>query len=112
MMNSLEVINIVRDSLEDKIAQDIKILDLQGLSNIADYFVVASGNNINHLRAMADDIEVKLGEKGEKPHHSEGYSGGVWILLDYHNVIIHLFDKEQREFYGIESVWGDAKIVD
>lgn len=111
-MNSLEIAKIAKDSLEDKIAQDIKILDLNGLSNIADYFVIASGNNINHLRAMADDIEMKLGEVGEKTHHTEGYSGGQWILLDYNNVLIHLFDKEQREFYGIENVWRDAKVVE
>lgn len=111
-MEALEIAKIAQASLDDKIAQDIKVLDLKGISNIADYFVIASGNNINHLRAMADDIELKLGEKGEKTHHTEGYSGGMWILLDYHNVIIHLFDKDQREFYSLEHVWSDAKEVE
>ncbi|MFV0314569.1 MAG: ribosome silencing factor [Anaerotignum sp.] len=110
-MNALEAAKIVQAALEDKVGQDIRVLDLQGLSNIADCFVVASGNNVNHLRAMADEVEQKLKQEGIKMHHSEGYSVGTWILLDFGNLLVHLFNKEQREFYGLDHVWGDAKNV-
>lgn len=105
----LEAVNIAREALEDKKGEDIKVLDLQGLSNIADYFIIASGNNVNQLRAMADAVEEKLyKEAGMKLHHSEGYQGGTWVLLDFGNVIVHLFNKTERNFYSLERVWGDA----
>lgn len=108
-MKPLAVVKIIEDSLEDKLGEDIKVLDLKGLSNIADYFVIVNGKNTNHLRSMADDIEQKLQAVGEKLHHSEGYSSGTWILLDYGHVLVHIFNKEEREFYGLEHVWSDAK---
>lgn len=110
-MDMLEMANIARQALEDKLGADIRVLDLRGISNIADFFVIASGNNANQLRAMADMAEEKLFKAGLKLHHSEGYSGGVWILLDFGSIIIHLFNKEQREFYSLDRVWADAKEV-
>ena len=112
MINSLEAAKIAKEALEDKLGLDISILDLKGLSNIADCFVIASGNNINQLRAMADNVEEKLFAAGYKLHHSEGYNGANWILLDYGDLIIHLFNKEERDFYSLDRVWGDAKKVD
>lgn len=100
--------NISKEALEDKKAEDIKILDLKGMSNIADCFVIASGNNVNQLRAMADSVEEKMFKAGFSLHHTEGYQGGIWILLDYGDIIIHLFNKENRSFYNLEKVWGDA----
>ena len=100
---------IAKEALEDKKGEDIKVLDLNGLSNIADFFVIGSGNNPNQIRAMADRVNEKLFKEGYKLHHSEGYSGGMWILLDYGSLIVHIFDKEQRNFYALERVWGDAK---
>lgn len=111
-MEAFEAAKIAKLALEDKLAEDIQILDLQGLSNIADYFVIASGNNVNHLHALADEVEQKLFKAGEKLHHSEGYSGATWILLDFGNLLVHLFNKEERSFYGLERVWGDAKKVE
>ncbi|WP_313524728.1 ribosome silencing factor [Anaerotignum sp.] len=110
-MNALEAAKIAQEALEDKLGQDIKVLDLQGLSNIADCFVIASGNNVNHLRAMADEVEQKLFQEGVKLHHSEGYSVATWILLDFGNLLVHLFNNEQRDFYGLDHVWNDAKSV-
>lgn len=106
---AFEMANIAKEALEDKKGEDIKILDLKGLSNIADYFVIGSGSNPNQIRAMADNVNEKLFKAGFKLHHSEGYSGGVWILLDYGSLIVHVFDKEQRGFYSLERIWGDAK---
>ena len=106
---AFEMASIAKEALEDKKGEDIKILDLKGLSNIADYFVIGSGSNPKQIRAMADNVNEKLFKAGFKLHHSEGYSGGVWILLDYGSLIVHVFDKEQRGFYSLERIWGDAK---
>ena len=106
---ALEMANLAKEALEDKKGEDIKVLDLKGLSNIADFFVIGSGNNPNQIRAMADSVNEKLFKAGYKLHHSEGYSGGVWILLDYGSLIVHVFDKEQPNFYNLERIWGDAK---
>ena len=111
-MDALEAAKIAETALDDKLGQDIQVLNLKGLSNVADCFVIASGNNVNHLRAMADEVEQKLFQAGMKMHHSEGYSAGTWILLDFGNLLIHLFNKEEREFYGLEHVWGNAKHVE
>lgn len=108
-MDVKEITKIAQDALEDKLGEDIKVLDLRGLSNVADAFVIASGKNPNHLRAMADAVEQKLYEAGVKLHHSEGYSGGTWVLLDFGNVLIHLFNQEARNFYSLDHVWSDAK---
>ena len=112
MIEALEAAKIAQAALEDKLGQDIQVLDLRGISNVADCFVIASGNNVNHLRAMADEVEQKLFQAGMKMHHSEGYSSGTWILLDFGQILIHLFNKEDREFYSLEHVWGDAKTVE
>ena len=110
-MEVVEIAKIAQTALEDKMGEDIKVLDLRGISNIADYFVIASGNNVNHLRAMADEVEQKLFKAGVKLHHSEGYSVATWILLDFGNILGHLFNKEQREFYSLDHLWSDAKKV-
>ena len=107
-MNALEAAKVAQAAIEDKMGEDMKVLNLQGLSNIADCFVIASGKNVNQLRAMADEVEQKLFKEGIKLHHSEGYSGGTWILLDFGNLLVHLFNREDREFYGLDHVWGDA----
>lgn len=110
-MEAIEAAKIAQAALDDKMGQNIQVLDLRGLSNVAEFFVVASGNNVNHLRAMADEVEQKLFQAGVKMHHSEGYSGGTWILLDFGSILIHLFNKEERDFYGLEHVWSDAKTI-
>ncbi|WP_317854026.1 ribosome silencing factor [Chakrabartyella piscis] len=108
---TLEVAKKIETILDDKIAQDIRVLDLQGLSNIADFFVIANGNTASHLRALADDLDEKLKADGIKVFHTEGYNSGTWILLDFGGVLVHLFNKEQREFYGLDRIWSDAKLV-
>ena len=107
-MNALEAAKVAQAAIEDKLGEDLKVLNLQGLSNIADCFVIASGKNANQLHAMANEVEQKLYKEGIKLHHSEGYSSGTWILLDFGNLLVHLFNREQREFYGLDHVWGDA----
>ena len=110
-MNALEAAKVAQAAIEDKLGEDIKVLNLQGLSNIADCFVIASGKNPNQLHAMANEVEQKLFKEGIKLHHSEGYSSGTWILLDFGTLLVHLFNREERDFYGLDHVWGDAKSV-
>lgn len=107
--DAFEAARIAKDALDDKKAEDIKVLDIKNISNIADCFVIASGSNPNQLRAMASNVEEKLFKAGYKLHHSEGYNGAEWILLDFGELLVHLFNREQREFYNLERVWGDAK---
>lgn len=107
---AIEISTIAKEALLDKKANDVQILDLTGISNIADCFVIASGNNVNQVKAMADNVEEQLYKKGYKVLHLEGAQTATWILLDFGTVLVHLFNKEEREYYGLERVWGDAKV--
>ena len=103
-----KLLRTARQALDEKFGIDIKILDIRHISVMADYFIITSGNNVNQVRSMADEAEDKLSLEGYKIRHLEGYQEGNWILLDFGNVIIHIFDKANREFYDLERIWGDA----
>ncbi len=100
---------IGRHALEKK-ASEIKVLDLRRLSDVTDYFVTCTAEVELHARAIADHIIESLKKKGIRPWHEEGYQNSRWILLDYVDVVVHIFLEETREFYGLEKLWGDAKI--
>ena len=87
---------------------DVKILKLKNISSICDYFVIVSGDVDVHVKAISDAIEEGLLEEGVKPWHREGVRGGKWVLLDYVDVVVHIFQKSVREFYALEKLWGDA----
>ncbi|MEW5924580.1 MAG: ribosome silencing factor [Candidatus Zixiibacteriota bacterium] len=89
---------------------DVKILKLKNLSSICDYFVLVSGDVDVHVKAISDAIEEGLLERGLKAWHREGVRGGKWILLDYVDVVVHIFQKSVREFYALEKLWGDAPV--
>lgn len=108
----LETIKVAYKALDDKFAIDIKVLDISQSSTIADYFIIASGNNISQVKAMADEVDLKLHEIGVDVNHREGYTTSNWILLDFSNVIVHLFNKEDRQYYDLEKAWGNAKEID
>ena len=97
--------------LEEKKANDIRILDIEKISTLADYFIIASGSNRNQVQAMSDSVEELLGKEGFTPKHIEGYHNANWILMDYKDVIIHVFSKEDRGFYDLERIWRDGKPV-
>ena len=97
---------------DEKKASGIKVLDLRKLLYITDFFVIASGRNRRQLQAVADEVTRSLQEKKLTPFSSEGYSGGSWILLDYGDVVIHLFLEETRKFYGLDMLWGDVPVID
>mgnify|MGYP002521614431 CR=1 FL=1 len=91
--------------LEDKKAIDIKKVDIKDKTTIADYFVIASGTSSTHIKALADNVEENLKEQGIKPVKIEGYNSGTWILMDYSDVIVHIFTEEEREHYNLEDLW-------
>ena len=110
--NSKEMAKIAVAALEEKKAKDIKILDISGVSVLADYFIIASGSNRNQVQAMADNVEEVLGKAGVHPKQIEGYQTANWILMDYGDVVIHIFDEENRLFYDLERIWRDGKVVE
>jgi ribosome-associated protein len=111
LKNSKEMAKIAVQALEDKKASDIKILDISNVSVLADYFIIASGSNRNQVQAMADEAEEKLLKAGYEPKQIEGYQTANWILMDYQDIIIHIFDEENRLFYDLERIWRDGSLV-
>jgi ribosome-associated protein len=93
-----------------KKGHDIKILKLKAITSICDYFVIVSGDVDIHVKAIAEGIDEGLLERGVRPWHREGTRGGKWILLDYVDVVVHIFQKSTREFYALEKLWGDAPV--
>lgn len=111
--NSFNAAKISYNALEDKKAIDITVLNISEVSDIADYFVIASATNANQLKAMADNVEEILAKNiGLKLKHIEGVQTKSWILMDFGDLVIHLFDEKDRAFYNLERIWGDAKFVD
>lgn len=98
-------------SADDKKAREVKILDIRSITTVADYFVICSGTSPTHVRAIADNVEEKLLECGYPLHHVEGYQNGRWVLLDFGDVVVHVMLEEERQFYNLERLWGDAREV-
>jgi len=111
-MDTLDLVKAVKAALEDKKAEDITVLDIHEISSIADYFIIANGNNPNQLTAMQDACDEAMYKAGIHAKQIEGNSKSTWILMDYQDVIIHLFSKEDRQFYNIERIWKDATPVE
>lgn len=107
------LLEAIIEGLQEKKAKGITIMDMTGLGNsVADYFVVADAESRTHVDAIADSVEFVVSKKtGEKAYHSEGHQVGEWIIVDYINIVVHIFQKEIREFYNIEALWADAEIT-
>lgn len=99
-------------ALDDKKGHNITVMDVQDITSIADYFVLATGTSSKHAAALADSVEDELTKMGLEPAHKEGHRSGEWILLDYLDVIVHVFTEDTRQFYNLEKMWKDAEIVD
>lgn len=112
IQTSKEMAKMAVEALEDRKGEDVKILDITEISTLADYFIIASGTNINQVQAMADAVQEKLGRAGYMTKNVEGYDYGNWILLDFGDIIVHVFDSENRLFYDLERIWRDGKLVD
>ena len=103
---------IAIDALEDRKGEDVHTIDISSISTIADYFVIASGTNINQVQALADNVQEMLGRAGYMTKNVEGYEGANWILLDFGDIVVHVFDSENRLFYDLERIWRDGKQID
>ena len=98
-------------ALEDKKALNIKIIDISHISILADYFIIASGSNRNQVQALVDNVQEELHKTGFDAKQVEGYNTANWILLDYGDIIVHVFDEENRFFYDLERIWRDGKTI-
>ncbi len=111
-MNSYDIAKLAITALEDKKAEDIKVIDISEVSVIADYFIIANGSNRSQIQALSDHVEETLGKAGVSLRQVEGYNNANWVLLDFHDVIVHIFDQENRLFYDLERIWRDGKPIE
>lgn len=111
MNTEKEMTRLAVKALDEKKAMDIKIIDIHEVSVLADYFIIASGSNQNQVQAMVDNVEEQLGKAGHEPKQIEGTKNSSWILMDYGDLIIHIFDEENRLFYDLERIWRDGKEI-
>ena len=112
MLTPKEIALLAAKALDSKKGLDIKVLETGHLTTLADYFVLCSATSTTQITALADVCAKELKEAGEPPHHVEGHRGGIWILLDFSSVVVHIFNEEAREFYDLERLWSDATPVD
>ena len=111
-MTSLETAKMAVKALDSKKALDIKVIKIQDISAIADYFVIASASNQNQVQAMVDNVDETLGRAGFEAKQIEGTRNSSWVLMDYGDMIVHVFDEENRLFYDLERIWRDGKVLD
>lgn len=108
---SKQMAKIACAALEEKKAEDLKVINIEEVSVLADYFIITSGTNKNQVQALVDNVEEALGKAGYHAKQVEGYQTANWILLDYGDIIIHVFDSENRLFYDLERIWRDGKSI-
>ena len=111
-MTSKELAKLAIEALEDKKAEDIQVIDISEISTIADYFIIANGTNKSQIQTMTDNVAEVLGRAGCPEKHIEGYQSANWILMDFQDIIVHIFDKENRLFYDLERIWRDGVMID
>mgnify|MGYP002510654469 FL=1 len=112
MLNSKEMARIAYDALDEKLGKDIRIIKIDEISVIADYLIIANGNNSPQITAMLDNVELKMHENGIESKRIEGNKNSTWILMDYRDVIVHIFSPEDRLFYDLERIWRDGRTVE
>lgn len=108
---ALELVNVIKAALDEKKIEDIKIIDISEVSIMADYFIIGSGSNRNQIQAAVDNVSEKAHDIKCNPKQIEGYETANWVLMDFGDVIAHVFDKENRLFYDLERIWSDGKPV-
>ncbi len=112
MLPSRELAEIAVKALDSKKGKEIRLIRIDKITTIAEYFVICTGTSNTQINALCDAVEKELTEKGEEPLHREGYRGGTWVLLDYGCVVVHVFNDEARKFYSLEHLWADGEEVD
>ncbi len=106
-----ETVKKIVKALDDKKGNDIKVIKIDELTVVADYFVLVTGNSNTHIRALADEVEFQLEEAGLKPDHIEGRATG-WVVMEFDGVVAHIFTEEARNYYNLERLWEDATMID
>lgn len=112
MLLSRELAEIAVKALDSKKGKEIRLIRIDKITTLAEYFVICTGTSNTQINALCDAVEKELTEKGEEPLHREGYRGGTWVLLDYGCVVVHVFNDEARKFYSLEHLWADGEEVD
>ena len=112
METSKEMVKLAYAALDDKKAEDIRIIDIAGVSVLADYFIICNGSNESQVRALVDNVEDELAKAGYELKQTEGHGLGSWVLMDFGDIIVHVFDRENRLFYDLERIWMDGKQID
>ncbi|MGI5971362.1 MAG: ribosome silencing factor [Oscillospiraceae bacterium] len=111
-ISSFELTKEIYSALNDKLANNVKVLETREITILADYFIICSANSTTHIKTLADAVEKKSRELGEPPRHIEGYRSGGWVLVDLGCLIVHIFLEDVRAFYDLERLWKDAKAVE
>lgn len=111
MSQPREMAKIAYAALEDKKGEDIRVIDISEISVVADYFIIANGSNPSQVQALVDNVEEKLKEADYQVKRIEGSRSSSWVLMDYSDIVVHVFDKEDRLFYDLERIWSDGKEV-
>lgn len=111
MDQSKEMARVAFEALEDKKGRDVCIIDISNVSILADYFVIADGASDSQVNALVDHVEEKMHLAGFQQKQCEGQNGRSWVLMDYGDVIVHVFDRESREFYNLERIWNDGRRI-
>ncbi len=112
MLPSRELAEIAVKALDSKKGKEIRLIRIDKITTLAEYFVICTGTSNTQINALCDAVEKELTEKDEEPLHREGYRGGTWVLLDYGCVVVHVFNDEARKFYSLEHLWADGEEVD
>lgn len=112
MNTAKEIAKLTYNALDDKKAEDIKVLEIGNITVIADYFVIANGTNSSQVQALVDNVMDELSKNGHEPKRVEGHRTASWILMDYGDVVVHIFSKEDRLFYDLERIWRDGKVIE
>lgn len=108
-MDQKRALKAAYEAIADKKGENTRVIDISGVSVIADYFIVTNGSNNNQVKAIADNVEERLGKLGMSPRQIEGYNTAAWILMDFGGIIVHIFSKEDRIFYDLERIWSDGR---
>lgn len=109
---SLALTAVIVKALDDKKAQNVEVIEIDQISPLADYFVIANGTNISQVDALVDSVLEKTAMAGFQPDHVEGHRHANWTLIDFKGVVVHIFDEESREFYDLARIWQDGKKLD
>ena len=111
-MTQDEMLRTIIKTLDNKKAESIKAIKITDLTILADYFVIANGTSTTHTKTLAEEVEYQLSQNGVEPNRTEGYNGSSWVILDYGDIVVHVFYKETRDYYQLERLWADGEKID